>query len=157
MMQPTPTDHERFMGIALEQAKEGKRIGGGEVGCVITKGDKVLASGYNEENLTFDPTAHAEVVTLRKAGHALQALDLAGCTLYCTLQPCGMCTLACIWSNLDVIVFGAGRDDVNSMYFDERHLNTGDYIRDSYKHSIKVVPHVLEKACAKLYKKPSRI
>jgi tRNA(adenine34) deaminase len=146
--------HEQFMRLAIEQAKRGKQVGGGEVGCVIVKDGKVVAEGYNTENLDFNPTAHAEIVTLAKAGAALRSLDLHGCTLYCTLQPCGMCSLACVWANIDTIVYGAGRRDVDPMYFDERHLNTIDYIHDSYKNSITVIPGVLAGACAALYKRP---
>jgi tRNA(adenine34) deaminase len=149
-----PSD-EDFMRLALEQAHLGNvRPAAGEVGCVVVRGGQVLAVGYNESELRNDPIAHAEIVTLRRVGERLQTIDFSGCTLYCTLQPCGMCTLACIWAKLSRIVYGAGRNDVHSMYFEERHLNTVDFIRDAFKNDIEVVGGVLLQECAGLYHKP---
>lgn len=143
------------MRMALEQARIGDQTpGAGEVGCVIVRDGKVLAAGHNEAERTHDPTAHAEIVTLRKLGQALQTIDFTGCTLYCTLQCCGMCTMACLWAKVGRIVFGAARGDVHSMYFEERHLNTADLIRDAFKEDLEVRGGVLVEECAKLYYRP---
>ena len=89
-------EDEKFMRLAIEQARQGDQTpGAGEVGCVIVRKGEVLAAGHNEAELRHDPTAHAEIVTLRKLGEKLQTTDFRGCTLYCTLQPCGMCSIAC--------------------------------------------------------------
>ncbi len=149
------TDDVRFMRLALEQANAGDRKkGAGEVGCVIVRDGEVLASGYNEAEMRHDPTAHAEIVTLRKLGQQLEAVEFPGSTLYCTLQPCGMCTMACVWAKVSRIVYGATRADVHSMYFEQRHLNTSDFIRDAFRNDIEVTPGVLASECSALYFSP---
>jgi len=143
------------MRMAIEQACIGYRTpGAGEVGCVIVRDGNVVAQGHNEVEGTFDPTAHAEIVTLRRLGKAQRSLDFSGCTVYCTLQCCGMCTMACLWAKVGRIVFGASRNDVHSMYFEERHFNTADFIRDAFKSDMEVVGGVLAEECAALYYRP---
>lgn len=143
------------MRLAIEQARIGKRTpGAGEVGCVIVRGGEVVASGFNEAEGSFDPTAHAEIVTLRKLGKQQRSLDYSGCTLYCTLQCCGMCSLACLWAGVTCIVFGASRQDVHSMYFEERHFNTEDLIADAFRDNVEVISGVLAEECAELYYRP---
>ena len=143
------------MRVAIDEARLGEiRPGGGEVGCVIVRAGQILARGHNEGEMRHDPTAHAEIVVLRRAGERLQSIDFSGCTLYCTLQPCGMCTLACVWAKVSRIVYGAGRGDVDNMYFEERHLNTLDFIRDAYENDISVTGGVLREECARFYVKP---
>jgi tRNA(adenine34) deaminase len=114
----------------------------------------VVAEGHNEVGLRHDPTAHAEIVAIRRAGAALERDDLRGATLYSTLQPCGMCTMASIWSRIDRIVYGAGRDDVHRMYFEDRHLDTMNFIRDAYREDMPVVGGVMREECAALYYGP---
>lgn len=148
-------EDEHFMRAAIEQAGLGDRSpGAGEVGCVIVKGDSILAAGFNEATLQHDPTAHAEVVTLRKLGALLQSEDFDGCTLYVTLQPCSMCAAACVWAKISRIVFGATRADVHSMYFDAKHLNATDLIADAFKEDIEITGGVLAVDCSAFYYKP---
>ena len=148
-------EDERFMRLALEQAEKGSRIpGAGEVGCVIVRDGVVLAAGHNEAELRHDPTAHAEIVTLRKLGTILQATEFRGCTLYCTLQPCSMCAVACIWAKIARIVYGATRNDVHSMYFDTRHIDVSDLIRDAFRDDMEMVGGVLAGECSRYYYHP---
>lgn len=150
------TNDERYMRLAMEEARRGNRIpGAGEVGCVIVRDGQVVASGHNEAELRHDPSAHAEIVTMRKLGEKILSMDFSGCTLYVTLQPCSMCTGACVWGKISRIVYGATRNDVHSMYFDARHVNAADLIRDAYRENIEIVGGVLSKECAQFYYKPS--
>jgi tRNA(adenine34) deaminase len=150
------SDDERFMALAIQQAYIGAaQAGAGEVGCVIVRDGKVLATGYNEAELRCDPTAHAEIVTLRKLGQREHAIKFQDCTLYVTLQPCSMCTSACVWAAIERIVYGATRSDVHSMYFDARHLDAIDLINDAYRPSIQIVGGVLADECSRLYYKPA--
>ncbi len=145
-------EDERFMRLALEQARRGdSKPGAGEVGCVIVREGEVLAQGFNEAEGSFDPTGHAEIVTLRKLGRKLRTIDFRGCTIYCTLQCCGMCTMACVWAKISRIVYGAARGDVHSMYFEARHLDTADFIADAFRDDVEVVGGVLAKECRELY------
>jgi tRNA(adenine34) deaminase len=83
------------------------------IGCVIVRDGTVIGEGCNEVDLRHDATAHAEMVSMRRAGQKLQCHELRGGMLYTTLQPCGMCTMASIWAKIGRIVYGAGRDDVS--------------------------------------------
>ena len=147
---------ERFMQEAIAEAHLGDITpGAGEVGCVIVRDGEIIARGHNEAHLRNDPTAHAEIVTLRKLGAALQGIDFTRCTLYVTLQPCSMCAAACVWSHISRIVYGATRADVHSMYFDARHINAAQLIADAYKQDIEILGGVLAEECSTFYYKPS--
>jgi tRNA(adenine34) deaminase len=144
---------KHFMRLALEQARIGTQTpGGAEVGAVLVKGGNVVCSSFNEGNMRNDPTAHAEIVVIRKACDELQRMTLEECTLYCTLQPCGMCTMACLWAGVSRIVYGAGRRDVNGVYFETRHANTADFIRDAFRNDLQVEGGILNDECAALYR-----
>jgi tRNA(adenine34) deaminase len=148
-------EDERWMRLAIEQARKGDQTpGAGEVGCVIVRDGQLLAAGHNEAELQHDPTAHAEIVTMRKLGAALQTTDFRGCTLYCTLQPCSMCSVACIWGKISRIVYGATRNDVHSMYFDARHINATDLIADAFREDMEIVGGVLAGECCQFYYRP---
>jgi len=145
-----------FMRLAIAQAELGRRVAGaGEVGCVIVKDGKVLAAGHNEAELRNDPTAHAEIVTLRRLGEALKTTGFPNCTLYCTLQPCTMCAAACIWSKIGRVVYGAARKDVHRMYFDVEHVNASDLIRDAYRQDMEITGGVLAEECSEFYYSPN--
>ncbi|MBV9250043.1 MAG: nucleoside deaminase [Acetobacteraceae bacterium] len=146
---------EVWMRRAMELARQGdRREGANPIGCVIVRDGAVLAEACNEVELLHDPTAHAEIVAIRRAGSMLQCSELRGATLYTTLQPCGMCTMAAIWAKVGRIVYGAGREDVHSMYFEERHLDTVDFIRDAFRDDLVLKGGVLSQECARLYVPP---
>jgi tRNA(adenine34) deaminase len=145
-------DDERWMRRAIELAREGQaKPGANPIGCVIVRDGEVLAESYNEVDMLCDPTAHAEIVAIRRAGARLRCHELRGSALYSTLEPCAMCTAASIWAKIGRIVFGAGRDDVHAMYFEERHLSTVDFIRDAFLDDLTLHGGVLAAECARLY------
>lgn len=129
--------------------------GGSAIGCVIVHDGKIIGEGYNESLSRHDPTAHAEIVAMRRAGQTLQCSEFRGATLYTSLQPCGMCSMAAIWAKIGRIVYGAGRKDVHSMYFEDRHLDTIDFIHDAYRKDLIVMGGLLADECATLYVGPS--
>ena len=144
-----------FMQRAFDLAIKTREHGGNEaIGSVIVLDGKIIATGANEVETRCDPTAHAEIVAIRAAAQALGSPELNGATLYSTLQPCGMCTMASIWSKIGRIVYGAGREDVHSMYFEDRHMSTMDFIADAYKDDLPVTGGVLKARCAGLYVEP---
>jgi tRNA(adenine34) deaminase len=146
---------EAFMRRALELAADGERGAGcAPIGCVIVLDGAVVGEGYNQVFARFDATAHAETVAMRDAGARLRTPLFRGATLYSTLQPCGMCTMAAIWSNISRIVYGAERDQVHAMYFEDRHLDTMDFIRDAFRTHIGISGGVLGAACAAHYYGP---
>jgi tRNA(adenine34) deaminase len=94
------------------------------------------------------------MVVIRRLCAELKVQELQGYTLYCTLQPCGMCTMACLWAGISRIVFGAGRDDVSAVYFESRHNGTFDFIKDAFRDDLQIDGEVLASECARLYAKP---
>jgi tRNA(adenine34) deaminase len=144
-----------WMRRAIELAREGAaRPGTNPIGCVIVRNGHVIGEATNEVDLRHDPTAHAEIVAMRRAGDKLKFHEMTGAVLYTTLQPCGMCTMASIWAKIGRIVYGAGRDDVHEMYFEDQHLDTMDFIRDAYRDDITVEGGLLIRQCAALYVPP---
>ena len=146
----TPKDHG-FMARAVDLARQGDKVqGASPIGCVLVLDGKVVAEGHNEVGLRHDPTAHAEIVAIRRACEGLSRDELRGATLYSTLQPCGMCTMASIWTRIGRIVYGAGRDDVHRMYFEDKHLDTMNFVRDTYR-DFEVIGGVLRDEVVPLY------
>lgn len=132
----------------------GQRNPGSPIGCVIVLDGRIVGEGHNEVDACHDPTAHAEIVAIRRACTALGLQRLDGATLYSTLQPCGMCSMASIWAGIGRIVFGAGRADVHKMYFEDRHLGTMDFIGDAYRNDLRIEGGVLKEDCAAMYYRP---
>lgn len=151
-MSDTSNDDQRWMQRAIELAQQGEcTVGMNPIGCVVVRDGAVLAEACNEVDLLHDPTAHAEMLAIRRACARLQNHELRQVVLYTTLQPCGMCTMAAIWAKIGRIVFGAGRDDVHPMYFEDRHLDTMDFIRDAFRNDLSLEGGVMAEECAGLY------
>ncbi|MCN9243169.1 tRNA adenosine(34) deaminase TadA [Streptomyces sp. RY43-2] len=134
------------MRLALDEA--GRATAGGDVpvGAVLLGTDgSVLATGHNEREATGDPTAHAEILALRRAAAALGEWRLSGCTLVVTLEPCTMCAGALQQSRVDRVVYGAR---------DEKAGAAGslwDLVRDRrLNHRPEVIEGVLADECARL-------
>ncbi|MER7112147.1 tRNA adenosine(34) deaminase TadA [Streptomyces sp. NPDC000229] len=131
---------------AMEEAERAARAGDVPVGAVVLSPDgTVLATGHNEREVTGDPTAHAEVLALRRAAEAHGEWRLTGCTLVVTLEPCVMCAGALVQSRVDRLVFGA---------LDEKAGAVGslwDLVRDRrLNHRPEVIHGVLAEECAAL-------
>ncbi|MBW4024928.1 MAG: nucleoside deaminase [Proteobacteria bacterium] len=133
--------------------KAAQANGGVPIGCVIVRDGEIVGEGANEVATQTDPTAHAEIVAIRRACASV-GVDLRGATLYSTLQPCGMCSMASIWSHVSRIVYGAERHQVHSMYFEDRHLETMDFIRDAFRDDMSFTGGVLPEDTVALYYKP---
>src|SRR6201995_996742 len=145
------------MRIAIQTARKGQERPVGECGgAVLARGGEAASTGFNEGAMHPDPTAHAEMVVIRKLCAALKTTSLKGYTIYCTLQPCGMCTMACLWAGISRIVYGAGRDDVHAVYFESQHNNTFAFIRDAFRRDLQVEGGVLAEACPAFYAQPQQ-
>lgn len=95
---------------------------GGPFGAVIVRGGKVIAEGVNLVTSTPDPTAHAEVVAIRKAAAEIGSHVLAGCEIYASCEPCPMCLGAIYWAHLDSVCFAASEADAAAAGFDDAFL-----------------------------------
>lgn len=100
------TDQE-LMQEALIEAELAASAGELPVGCVIARNGEIIARGHNLREGTKDPTAHAEIVAMRRAAEALGDWRLSGCTLYVTLEPCPMCAGAIMQGRVERLVYGA--------------------------------------------------
>lgn len=98
---------ERMMRLALEEADLALAEGEAPVGAVIARGEEIVARAHNSRERDRDPAGHAEINALRQAAQALGNWRLTGCTLYVTLEPCGMCAGAIGQARLRRVVFGA--------------------------------------------------
>ena len=103
---PAETDL-RFMGRALELAREAGERDEVPVGALVVRDGEVLGEGRNGSIEACDPTAHAEVLALRRAAATARNYRLAGATLYCTVEPCLMCLGAALHARIDRLVFAA--------------------------------------------------
>ena len=95
---------------------------GGPFGAVICKDGKVIAAGCNHVLINNDPSAHAEVFTIREACRNLGTWDLSGCTLYTSCEPCPMCLMTAKWANISQIYFAATRKDAAAIGFRDDDL-----------------------------------
>jgi tRNA(adenine34) deaminase len=101
------TDHEHWMRLALELAREAEESGEVPVGCVLVSGGEIVGQGRNSPIEMLDPTAHAEMLAMRQAAIAVGNYRLSDATLYCTLEPCPMCAGALVAARVKTLVFGA--------------------------------------------------
>ena len=99
--------HQFFMGEALKQAKLSFDTDEVPIGAVLVYQNKIIASGYNLSISNHDPSAHAEILTIRDAGQYLKNYRLTNCSLYVTLEPCVMCLGAIFHARISNLIFGA--------------------------------------------------
>lgn len=99
-------DDKHFLQLAIEQAIKSVNEGGFPAGAVVVKNNTVVSEGVSLGFKLNDPTSHAETASMREACKRLKTIDLAGATLYASLQPCLMCFSVANWSGISRIVFG---------------------------------------------------
>lgn len=105
--------------LALENVESGS---GGPFGAVIVKNEKIIATGVNQVTSNNDPTAHAEIVAIRKACEALNSFQLTGCEIYSSCEPCPMCLGAIYWARPDKLYFACTRVDAAQHGFDDEFI-----------------------------------
>ena len=137
----------KYMKMALEEAEKAGQRGEVPVGAILLKGDQVLARDHNRCIELSDPTAHAEILVLRKGGEILKNYRLNDTVMYVTVEPCPMCVSAMVHSRISRLVFGAlepkfGAVESKVTLLDDNGLN----------HKVKVERGILEKECAGLLK-----
>lgn len=148
-------DDDKWMRMAIEIARsKGSDPSTSPLGCVIVRDGEVIAAERNQTQELPDATAHAEMMAIRRACESIGEQELRGATLYSTLQPCGMCTMASIWAKVGRVVYGAGREDVHPMYFEARHVDTLSFIADAYRDDVTIDGGCLREECAVLYYRP---
>jgi tRNA(adenine34) deaminase len=102
-----PVADERFMRLALDEARGAALLGEVPIGAVVVYTGEVIARGSNRREIDADPTAHAEMIAVREAAASIGRWRLEGCTVYVTLEPCPMCAGALHAARVDRCVYGA--------------------------------------------------
>jgi guanine deaminase len=111
------------MARAIQLSIEGVQSGrGGPFGAVIVREGKIIAEGSNEVTSTNDPTAHAEVLAIRRACEKLGAFELKDCELYTSCEPCPMCLGAIYWARLSRMFFASTAEDAAKAGFDDSFI-----------------------------------
>ncbi len=132
-----------FMQAALEEAGSAQALGEVPIGAVVVQAGRIIGRGHNLRESSNDPTAHAEMIAIRRAAAALDSWRLLDCTLYVTLEPCVMCMGAIILARIPDLVYGC-RDPrvgaVGSIY----NL-AGD---ERFNHKVEVREGVLQEECS---------
>lgn len=144
-LQPSSDKDKKWMQIAIQQAEQAAVLSEVPVGAVLVKENAIIATGANSPIKTHDPTGHAEIITIRKAGIALGNYRLPGTTLYVTLEPCIMCMGAIILARVDRLVYGA--DDPKSGAAVSKYSVGRDH---QLNHTIKVTGGILANECSDL-------
>jgi guanine deaminase len=128
-----------FMARAIQLAIDNVRSGrGGPFGTVVVQNGDVIAEGANRVTLTNDPTAHAEIVAIRKACRKLGRFEIRGCELYCSCEPCPMCLGAIYWARPARVYFGGTAADAARAGFDDSFI----YREIPQPHSERKIPMI---------------
>lgn len=141
-------DHIYFMKLALKEAEDALKEGEVPVGAILVVNDKVVSQAHNTREAEFDPTAHAEIIALRKGAEKIKNWRLNNATLYVTKEPCIMCAGAMVNARLGRLVYGCSDikgGAVQSLYqiLSDNRLN----------HQVNIVLGVMEDKSAELLKR----
>jgi tRNA(adenine34) deaminase len=135
-------EDEKWMQFAINQAKIARDNGEVPVGSIIVQNDQIIAQAHNCPISKNDPTAHAEIEAIRKAGEKLQNYRMPKTTLYVSLEPCTMCLSAIVHARIERVVFGAS-DYKNGVCGPSKNLFSDSFLN----HRIKVTGGILAKEC----------
>ena len=140
-------EDEKWMSLALEQARKAEEEGEVPVGAILVKDGLLIAKAYNQPISTNDPTAHAEIQLIRAAGKKLKNYRLTGTSLYVTLEPCAMCLGAIMHARVERVVFGAHDPKTGVCGSSENLINA-----KCFNHKINLASGVMENECRQLLK-----
>jgi tRNA(Arg) A34 adenosine deaminase TadA len=156
------TPEKKFMKLAIAQAEYGnKKFGKYPMGAVVVKNGKVISSSFNGLPENLDPTAHAEILAIKKASVKLKSRYLDDCILYTTNEPCAMCSGAAVWANMKGIVFGADVKDLENFWKDRRDKKkssrkfifvSSDKIINKSTPRMILIKKFMRKECMKLFR-----
>ena len=133
---------EKFMRLALREARRAAKEHEVPVGAVVVRDGRVIARAHNRPVRTHDPTAHAEILALRRAARRLGNYRLNGCSLYVTIEPCAMCAGAMVHARLRRVVFGASDPKAGASGSVLKILN-----HPKLNHQAEIVKGVLAEEC----------
>lgn len=138
------------MELAISSTLAGIRQGQSPFGCCITKEGLLVACAHNTVWRDTDPTRHAEINAIRLACRRLGTIDLSGCTLFATCEPCPMCFSAAHWARVSRVVFGASIEDAQKAGFNEIRLSARE-LRKLSGNEMELVPGFMQEECRRLF------
>ncbi len=138
---------EKYMKMALEEAEKAGQRGEIPVGAILLKGNRVIAKDHNRCIELSDPTAHAEILVLRKGGEILKNYRLTETVVFVTVEPCPMCVSAMVHGRISRLVFGSLEPKYGAVESKFRLLNN-----NGLNHRVEVDRGILEKECAEILK-----
>ncbi|MDI6737632.1 MAG: nucleoside deaminase [Nanoarchaeota archaeon] len=142
---------EDFMRLAIKKTIQGIRKGQTPFGACIVKNGKVVVCEHNVVWKEGNPVMHAEVHAIRQASRKLKTIDLSGCVIYSTTEPCPMCYSAVHWARIKKIVYGASIADAKKAGFNELQISDKTMKRLA-KDKIGIESGLLKKECVELFK-----
>lgn len=143
-------NHEHFMQLALDKAKEGVDKGQSPFGACIVRDGDVISCEHNIVWESTDITAHAEVHAVREANRRLNSIDLSRCVIYSTCEPCPMCFTAIHWARISKIYFGAGIEDAKRFGFNELTVSN-ELLRNHGGSKVESEGGLLKDKCIELF------
>jgi len=111
-----------FIREAVQLAIQSIADGGGPFGSIVVKDNKIIGRGNNQVTMNNDPSAHAEIMSIRNACQNINDFNLTGCTLYASCEPCPMCMSAIYWARINRVVYAATGDDAAKAGFDDTFI-----------------------------------
>lgn len=142
---------EEFMKLAIDKARQGIKEGQTPFGACISKDDEVIVCVHNIVWESMEITNHAEIHAIREACKKLNTVDLSGCVIYSTCEPCPMCFSACHWAKISKIVFGARIEDARKLGFSELTISNEEMKRLGNS-PIEIVGDILREENLELFK-----
>jgi tRNA(Arg) A34 adenosine deaminase TadA len=138
------------MRLAIEKAREGIAAGQMPFGALVVCGEAVVAVAHNTVWRDRDPTAHAEVNAVRQAAVLFRRIDLSGCTMFATCEPCPMCLAAVHWSKMDAVYYGATIADAEAAGFSQLSVEARK-LAELGGSRLVVAPGPLREECVELF------
>lgn len=138
-------NHEYWMAHCVALAKEAEKRGEVPVAAAVVKDDQLVADAFNQPISGCDPSAHAEILALRRAASQMKNYRLPGCTLYVTVEPCSMCAGALVHARIQHLVFGAAEPRAGAVVSQQQLLDS-----DWLNHRVTYQGGVLADQCGRM-------
>lgn len=136
---------EKFMKVAIAQAKKAYALGEVPIGCVIVYEGKIIGRGYNRRTIDKNTIAHAEMIAIKKASKKMDDWRLEDCTMYVTLEPCQMCSGAIVQSRMKKVVIGCMNPKAGCAGSILNLLQM-----EEFNHQVELETGVLEEECSRM-------
>jgi tRNA(Arg) A34 adenosine deaminase TadA len=144
------TDHEKFMQMAIDKCREGIDSGQTPFAACIVKNGEVIACEHNEVWESNDITAHGEITAIRSACRKTGSIDLNGCIIYSTCEPCPMCFTAIHWARIESIFYGASISDAERFGFNELQVSN-KMLKELGLSNVKITSDFMKSGCIALF------